>query len=65
MRSGSSASVCPLSTHGILAALIAPLVLAGTASLVPETATHVAVAAEGPPEEWFDDPEAIKSRFDV
>jgi S1-C subfamily serine protease len=63
MLSASKVSVCGLWTYGILAVLVACVVLAGIAYPVPETAGQDAAAAEGAPEDQFDSPEAIISRF--
>jgi S1-C subfamily serine protease len=58
-------SGCRLWTCGILVVLVACAVLAGVTYPVPETVGQDATAAEGTPEDQFDSPEAIISRFDA
>jgi S1-C subfamily serine protease len=65
MLIASRVSVCRLWRCGILAVLVVCAVLAEITCPVKETVGQIAATAEGAPEDRFDSPEAIISRFDA
>jgi len=65
MLSASRFSVSGLLLRGILAVLVGGAALTGITCPVRETVGQEAAAAEGAPEDQFDDPEAIIHRLDA